>query len=107
MLTVSGTWPGAGAPTVVPTTLPAGNSSVSATLPAANVQLWWPNGLGARQLYTVNVSWVPAASAAVAAAPPAVSDSRRIGFRSLYLVTANDTDPTSLAGSEGSGNFTM
>lgn len=106
MLTVSGTWPGAGSPTVVPTTLPAGNSSVSATLPAANVQLWWPNGLGGRQLYTVIVSWVPA-STSNAAAPPAVTDSRRIGFRSLYLVTANDTDPASLAGSEGSGNFTM
>ena len=32
---------------------------------------------------------------------------RRIGFRALYLVTANDTDPSSSSGKDGSADFTM
>jgi hypothetical protein len=33
--------------------------------------------------------------------------SRYVGFRVFYLVTGNDTLPSSLAGKDGSGNFTM
>jgi len=58
--------------------------------------------MGPRNLYTVRVTWAPAAVAA-----PAVSESRRVGFRALYLVTADDSNPASLLDSEGSGNFTM
>ena len=106
-LTVTGSWPGAGAPVVISTSLPAGNSSFSATLPASDVLLWWPNGLGAQQLYPVSVSWTPAPATSSSVAAPPVTDSRNIGFRSLYLVTANDANPGELVGSEGSGNFTM
>jgi hypothetical protein len=101
-LVVSGSWPGAGSPVVIPTVLPGGNSTATVTLPASNVALWWPNGLGQQNLYEVTVTWTPATGTATP-----VSDSRRIGFRSLYLVTADDSDPPSLLSSEGSGNFTM
>lgn len=101
-LTVSGSWPGASSPVIIATALPAGNASVTVTLPAANVNLWWPNGLGKQAMYTVSVSWV---ASAVGSTP--ITDSRRVGFRTLYLVTANDADPASLLSSEGSGNFTM
>jgi beta-mannosidase len=87
---------------IIATALPAGNASVTVTLPAVNVDLWWPNGLGKQAMYTVSVSWV---ASAVGSTP--ITDSRRVGFRTLYLVTANDADPASLLSSEGSGNFTM
>lgn len=102
-LSAVGDWPGAGAPVSLHAALPAGNSSLRLTLPAANVALWWPNGLGAQAMYTVSVTWTPDAPASA----PVLADARRIGFRTLFLVTGDDSDPAKLAASEGSGNFTM
>jgi hypothetical protein len=34
----------------------AGVSTVNATLPASDVQLWWPNGYGDQPLYTVSMT---------------------------------------------------
>ena len=36
-----------------------------------------------------------------------LTTSRRIGFRFVALVTADDSDPAKLAGKDGSGDFTM
>lgn len=97
-----GSWPGEGASTSVQVSLPAGNSSTELQLTANNVSLWWPLGTGSQMLYTVTLAFTPTASGA-----PTLSASRRIGFRSFYLVTGNDTDPTTLAGVDGSGDFTL
>jgi beta-mannosidase len=101
-LTINSTWAGASAS--VPVSLPVGTASVNVTLTAAvgGVQLWWPNGLGAQNLYPVTATFVPAASGA-----PVLSDSRRIGFRVFTLVTADDSNPAALQGKDGSGNLTM
>jgi hypothetical protein len=66
------------------------------------VSLWWPGSLGAHPVYAVTASLQADGSAA-----PPLTASRTVGFRALYLVTANDTDPASLAGVDGSGADTM
>ena len=102
-LTVAGEW---GASATAPlTAFPAGESAVTLTLsaPAAQVKLWWPNGLGAQPLYNVSASWGGGGGGGGAAV-------RRIGFRVAALVTVNDTNATVVAESEGangSGDFGM
>ena len=59
-------------------------------------------GMGAHPLYTVVATWTPTAPGGVP-----VSASRSVGFRVAYLVTANDTDPSTVAGRVGSDTFTM
>jgi hypothetical protein len=44
----------------------------------------------------------------IATTIPTIAATRRIGFRTVALVTGNDTDPTFVAdGGDGSANFTM
>lgn len=69
---------------------------------ATGVKLWWPLGLGAQVLYSVSATFTPTGLPGAAA-----STSRPIGFRVAYLVTANDTDPSAVAGLSGSDDFTM
>jgi beta-galactosidase/beta-glucuronidase len=97
---VSGAWSGASAS--APATLVAGNNTVELTLtvPAGAVRLWWPNELGEQVRYNVTATWTPAAG-------PSLSTYRAIGFRYFVLVTGNDTDPSTLAGKDGSDSFTM
>ena len=77
---------------------------VTATLPvpAGSVALWWPAGLGAQALYTVSVVFAPSAPGATP-----LRLSRTLGFRTVALVTADDSDPASLEGVWGSGNLTL
>jgi beta-mannosidase len=102
-LSVGGGWSGGG-PVTLPLTLPAGASSTSVALTAGagTVALWWPAQTpGAQALYFINVSFTPAG----AGAP--ISASRRVGFRTLALVTGNDLNPAALAGGDGSSNWTV
>lgn len=101
-------------------------TAVTVTLdaPAADIELWWPNGMGTQPLYDINVS-VTSGSVATAsitanaggsttirASPSSVhATARRVGFREFAYVTANDTDPKVVAeatrlGVEGTGNHT-
>ena len=101
-LTAVGSW-APGAPVSVPLSLPAGtntSAAVNLTVPVGAVSLWWPNGAGSRTLYTVTVTFTPAAG------PPIVA-ARRIGFRTFYTVTADDTSPVNISGVDGSSDFTM
>ena len=101
-LTVLGSWGGANSSATVPASLPAGASDVTVSIGAGTeAALWWPLGLGPQQLYNLTVTFVPAAGSAP------VSAVRRIGFRVFAIVTGDDSDPGSLAGQDGSGNFTM
>lgn len=105
-LTVTGGWAGPGASATVPVTLAPGPFNVSVALTATDnaVSLWWPAQTpGAQTLYPVTATFTPSAGGAAAA----VSDSRRVGFRVFALVTGNDTDPSTLAGRDGSDTFTM
>ena len=102
-----GEW-AAQSPTAVNVSLLAGIETpvtVSLVVPAGGASLWWPNTVGAagspRRLYFVNTSFTSASTGASVAAQ------RRVAFRSLALVTADDSDPASLAGVPGSGNLTM
>lgn len=73
------------------------------TLPnASGVHLWWPLGLGAQAVYNVTASFSPSGLPSAAAIT-----SRPLGFRTAYLVTANDSDPSLLAGVNGNDDFTM
>ena len=84
--------------------LPAGNSSFSMniTVSAGAVKLWWPNSMGAQQLYNVSSTFKPSSPSS-----PVISSSRWIGFRVLRLVTDDDSNPAALSGVDGSGNLTM
>lgn len=85
-----------------PVTLPSGSSTANITLPpVSNMQLWWPVDLGAQPLYVVNVSFSVSGGAA------SQSITRPFSFRTAYLVTSDDSDPASLKGVDGSGNFTF
>ena len=82
------------------TFVPAGRSAVWATVNASaeQIQLWWPNGLGAQALYNITASF------------GATTATRRIGFRVPALVTMNDSNPEYVAGNataEGSDTFGM
>jgi beta-mannosidase len=107
-LTVGGSWAGSENATVPVAHPGGGEGSATVALPAAGVSLWWPNGMipgGADNLqrgalYTVTADLVAGSAAAL-------SDARTVGFRVAHLVTANDTDPATLAGQNGSGNTTM
>ena len=64
------------------------------------MRLWWPNGVAAapgskQPLYTVSLEG------------PGFTDTRRIGFRAIAVVTDDDADPQRLAGLGGSGNLTL
>ena len=85
-----------------PTQLPPGDSSLTLTLTAtaAQILLWWPNGMGQQPLYNVTATWTPASSGG-----PTTS-SRQLGFRVAALVTVNDTNATVVqesVGADGSG----
>ena len=65
--------------------------------------LWWPVGLGPARLHTLAVDVAPEHGAALAA-------QRRVGFRTVALVTGNDTDPAYVARAaqeEGTEQLTM
>jgi hypothetical protein len=94
---VEGSW---GISTTSPVSVPAGESTFTTDLTANTVKLWWPNGLGAQNLYNVTITWVPSSGAAL-------STSRSVGFRVFTIVTANDSDPSTLQGKDGSGTLTM
>ena len=87
---------------------------VNLTASSDDIELWWPNGMGKQPLYLVKV--------ALAMANHSREDDdfylvgpwieRRIGFRTLALVTANDTDDAVLNAmidnqTEGSGHHGM
>jgi hypothetical protein len=98
-LSVSGSWDPS-SPVTKQVSLPSGSSNVTSILSASNVLLWWPNGLGDQSLYTITVSFT-----ATGSLPQIVT--RSIGFRTGFLVTADDTNPAALKGVDGSGNFTF
>ena len=84
--------------------LPQGDSTVSVKLSAtaAQIRLWWPNGVGAavQPLYNVTVAWVSKQGGVSA------TTTRRLGFRVPALVTANDTDPAVRADTDAEGSGT-
>jgi hypothetical protein len=100
-LAVAGAWGGVGG-TSGPLSLPAGDALVvvNVSVPAGAVDLWWPNGLGGQAMYAVTTTWAPAAPGGAL-----VSTARRVGFRTLAIVTADDSDPAALAGVDGSGDL--
>ena len=78
--------------------VPAGESALSVTLDVDGPALWWPQGHGAQTLHALNVMLQAAASAAPGGQQQrqqamVVHASRSVGFRTLALVTGNDTDP--------------
>lgn len=99
-LTVAGSWGGAGGASGL-LSLPPGETLVvvNVTVAAGAVELWWPNGLGAQAMYNVTTTWTPVGTG------KGVALTRRIGFRTVVIVTADDTDPTALAGVDGSGDL--
>jgi beta-mannosidase len=78
--------------------VPAGESTFTVVLAAASadVSLWWPAGLGRRPLYNVSARLVSSDGDSVSE-----SAVRRVGFRTLAIVTGNDTDPAWVAANTG------
>ena len=102
---VNGSWSNDAVAMVQPQQLvPAGESNFTVVVAAASedVSLWWPVGLGERPLYNVSARLV--SSDGGSASESAV---RRIGFRTLAIVTGNDTDSawvTANTGMDGSAD---
>lgn len=106
---VSPSWGARTAVSAPVTLLPGVETPVNISLhvPPQTISLWWPNGVRAqRPLYTLNASFTPAAGAGGIAAAP-VSTARAVGFRTLALVTDDDSEPARLANTSGSGSLTM
>lgn len=100
---VTGSWGTASAKQDL--SIPAGSSNFTIILKATakDIKLWWPAGLGAQQLYRVNVSLSMGSGTAL-------ETSRSIGFRHVALVTGNDTDPgyvSKASSEEGTDSFGM
>ena len=113
---VQPSWAGGGVSALRNITLSAGDSThtVELSVEATAVRLWWPVGLmGEQALYDllVTVTAIPPDSGGGdAPAPAAVSARRRIGFRTVALVTYNDSDPkqrAAAAHASGSGQHGM
>ena len=102
-VTVIGSWGGTAQKAVA---IYKGDNIVELSLPvpAGQISLWWPNGLGAQPLYnlTAQAEIMPRKDKSNIRAI-----TRRIGFRFVALVTADDSDPVALEGADGSGDFTM
>ena len=60
--------------------------SVLLRISAADVDLWWPRGLGAQPLYDLSVRVTAGGGRGV------LQGSRRVGFRFFAIVTGNDTN---------------
>lgn len=107
-LEVTGTWPAA-ATKSVPVKMAAasgGTMAVSVVLEASGVKLWWPRGMGDNQtMYTVSARFVSVGAADGSDASSTTKSERRIGFRTAYLTTGNDTDSAWVAANaQGNGN---
>ncbi len=83
--TVNATIAVAGSSKVLQQAVLAGESALSLTLHVNGPSLWWPQGYGAQTLYSLHVI-VQAGSG------NSVNTSRSVGFRTLALVTGNDTN---------------
>ena len=83
--TIDATVSVAGSSKLLRQAVPAGESAVSLTLDVHGPSLWWPRGHGAQSLHNLNVT-------IQAATGEPVQTSRSIGFRTLALVTGNDSD---------------
>ena len=98
----------------LPTTL-APNATFKVTLslkvPAGAVHLWWPNGVAAERgaeqpLYTISLAYHLKTKTADKEEAVFVA-SKKIGFRTLAVVTDDDTNPAQLANLSGSGSLTL
>ena len=79
-VTARGNWSADASTTTV--AVAPGETALALDLPSAqNVALWRPNGLGARAFYEVSVD------------ANSITTTRRVAFRTLAVVTGNDTDP--------------
>ena len=84
--------------------VPANESAVHVLLNVSGPALWWPRGHGLQTQHALDVTVVPSGGGGQ------VNATRMVGFRTLALVTGNDTDSTFLhtaATEEGSEDFTM
>jgi beta-mannosidase len=82
--TLTATLPG-GAPVTVDAALVPGANRVSAELVIDRPERWWPNGLGAQKLYTIETAL------AVDGAPRG-SRATRVGLRTVEVVNQRDKD---------------
>lgn len=82
VVTATGEWGQTAQSTVA---LQAGTNRVVLTLEANGPNLWWPRGLGAQALYSLNVSVAQVGSSD--APETTISTHRRVGFRLAALVT--------------------
>jgi hypothetical protein len=80
------------------------SAGLSLLVPEGAVDLWWPAGAGAQPLYSLAVTYTPGGAAGDAAA---TSVTRRLGFRTVELVTdaadaaARDLAPQGLSAGDG------
>eukprot|EP00040_Diaphanoeca_grandis_P034655 m.215991 g.215991 ORF g.215991 m.215991 type:complete len:1074 (-) comp33200_c0_seq2:397-3618(-) len=116
-LTVAGAWSASSSKSQT-IQLKAGSNNITLNLvaSASDIQLWWPAGSGklgpfgaSPMLYNVSVSLSQTVEHKTVSPAPLVTQ-RRIGFRTVALVTGNDTDPEFVkkaATSEGSMSHGM
>jgi len=100
-VSINGEWLGSSSSEFI--SLNSGKSIYTTNLhiPVGKVRLWWPQGLGGRLSYTLNVEFETYSSNIV------ITQSRPIGFRLIYLVTGDDSNPMTLDSHDGSDSFTM
>lgn len=77
------------------------------TVSKDDIELWWPNGMGAQPLYSLNVRLKRASDGSTRPSPAIY---KRIGFRTAALVTINDLNETAVQEAshvQGSGTHGM
>ena len=105
--TVEATVSVSGSTSALQKAVPAGESALNLMLNVSGPALWWPQGQGPQTMHALEVTVTPSSDSGQ---PMAINATRMVGFRTLALVTGNDTDSAFLqkaATEEGSDEFTM
>jgi beta-mannosidase len=94
---------------VVRVSVGAAQPIVNVSLAAKDVELWWPAGMGNHTLYKIRAALEHRSCCTVGRDDcnecPAIE--RRVGFRTLALITDNSTDKPSSTEGNGSGRHGM
>ena len=84
----------------------ASNITLTLSVPSRMVRLWWPNGV-AQATAVHNISFIPHEKYDGRQRLGVFVASKKIGFRTLAIVTNDDSKPSRIVNLSGSGSLVL